>query len=88
MLTRGSAWLSDAARRATRLPTGHPEAFIEAFANVYLGVAEHIRAKQTGTTPAPGAADYPTLADGARGVRFIEKTVESASSAHKWTRMD
>jgi predicted dehydrogenase len=88
MLTRGSAWLSDAARRATRLPTGHPEAFIEAFANVYLGVAEQIRAKQTGTTPAPGAADYPTLADGARGVRFIEKTVESASSAHKWTRMD
>ena len=88
VLTRGSAWLSDAARRATRLPTGHPEAFIEAFANVYLGVAEQIRAKQTGTTPAPGAADYPTLADGARGVRFIEKTVESASSAHKWTRMD
>lgn len=88
MLTRGSAWLSDAARRATRLPTGHPEAFIEAFANVYLGVAEQIRARQTGTTPAPGAADYPTLADGARGVRFIEKTVESASSAHKWTRMD
>ena len=88
MLTRGSAWLSDAARRATRLPTGHPEAFIEAFANVYLGVAEQIRAKQSGTTPAPGAADYPTLADGARGVRFIEKTVESASSAHKWTRMD
>lgn len=88
MLTRGSAWLSDAARRATRLPTGHPEAFIEAFANVYLGVAAQIRAKQTGTTPAPGAADYPTLADGARGVRFIEKTVESASSAHKWTRMD
>jgi len=88
VLTRGSAWLSDAARRATRLPTGHPEAFIEAFANVYLGVAEQIRAKQTGTTPAPGTADYPTLADGARGVRFIEKTVESASSAHKWTRMD
>ena len=88
MLTRGSAWLSDAARRATRLPTGHPEAFIEAFANVYLGVAEQIRSQQTGTAPAPGAADYPTLADGARGVRFIEKTVESASSAHKWTRMD
>ena len=88
ILTRGSAWLGEAARRATRLPTGHPEAFIEAFANVYLGVAAHIRAKSAGTTPLPGEADYPTLADGARGVRFIEKTVESAGSAHKWTRMD
>lgn len=86
-LTRGSAWLGEAARRATRLPTGHPEAFIEAFANVYLGVAEHIRAQQAGTAPKPGEADYPTLADGARGVRFIEKTVESAASAQKWTGM-
>jgi predicted dehydrogenase len=88
VLTRGSAWLGEAARRATRLPTGHPEAFIEAFANVYLGVAAHIRALQSGVTPLPIEADYPTLADGARGVRFIEKTVESARSEHKWTRMD
>jgi predicted dehydrogenase len=88
VLTRGSAWLGEAARRATRLPTGHPEAFIEAFANVYLGVAAHIRALQSGITPLAIEADYPTLADGARGVRFIEKTVESARSEHKWTRMD
>jgi predicted dehydrogenase len=88
VLTRGSAWLGEAARRATRLPTGHPEAFIEAFANVYLGVAAHIRALQSGITPLAIDADYPTLADGARGVRFIEKTVESARSEHKWTRMD
>ncbi|MBX3585886.1 MAG: Gfo/Idh/MocA family oxidoreductase [Ramlibacter sp.] len=87
LLTRGSPWLSPAAQRATRLPAGHPEAFIEAFANVYLGVAEAIRAGAAGAAPAPGTADYPTLADGARGVRFIEKTVESAASAHKWTRM-
>jgi predicted dehydrogenase len=87
-LTRGSAWLGEAARRATRLPTGHPEAFIEAFANIYLGIAAHIRAKQAGTMPQPGDADHPTLADGARGVRFIEKTVESAASAHKWTLLD
>lgn len=87
LLTRGSPWLSPAAQRATRLPAGHPEAFIEAFANVYLGVAEAIRARAGGAAPAPGTADYPTLADGARGVRFIEKTVESAASAHKWTRM-
>jgi predicted dehydrogenase len=88
VLTRGSAWLGEAARRATRLPTGHPEAFIEAFANVYLGVAAHIRALQSGITPPANEVDYPTLTDGARGVRFIEKTVESARSQQKWTRMD
>lgn len=85
VLTRGSPWLGEAARRATRLPTGHPEAFIEAFANVYLGVASHIRAIQAGNTPDPLDADYPRLEDGARGVRFIEKVVQSAASSAKWT---
>lgn len=85
LLTRGSGYLSDAARRATRLPTGHPEAFIEAFANVYLGAAEAIRARQDGRALEPGEGDFPTLQDGARGVHFIEKTVESAASDRKWT---
>ena len=85
MLTRGSPWLGEAARRATRLPTGHPEAFIEAFANVYLGVAAHIRALQAGSEPDSLDADYPHLEDGARGVRFIEKVVQSAASTAKWT---
>jgi predicted dehydrogenase len=87
VLTRGSPWLGEAARRATRLPTGHPEAFLEAFANVYLGVAAHIRAVQSGSPPDPLDADYPRLADGVRGVRFIEKVVESAGSPAKWTPM-
>jgi len=85
VLTRGSPWLGEAARRATRLPTGHPEAFLEAFANVYLGVAADIRAVQAGQVPDPLEADYPRLADGVRGVRFIEKVVESAASQAKWT---
>jgi predicted dehydrogenase len=88
VLTRGSPWLGEAARRATRLPTGHPEAFIEAFANVYLGVAAHIRALQAGTAPDPLDADYPRLEDGARGVRFIEKVVQSAASTAKWTAFE
>jgi predicted dehydrogenase len=87
VLTRGSPWLGEAARRATRLPAGHPEAFLEAFANVYLGVAAHIRAVQAGRAPDPLEADYPRLADGVRGVRFIEKVVESAGSQAKWTPM-
>jgi predicted dehydrogenase len=85
MLTRGSPGLSAAAQNATRLPSGHPEAFIEAFANVYLGVAADIRARLEGRPADPLRADYPTLAEGARGIRFVEKVIESASSAGKWT---
>lgn len=87
ILTRGSPWLCPSAQRASRLPAGHPEAFIEAFANVYLGVAADIRARADGRKPDPLDADYPRLEDGARGVRFIEKVVESARSEQKWTSM-
>ena len=86
ILTRNAPWLSDAAKRACRLPAGHPEAFIEAFANLYVGVATDIHARIADGVPAsPAEADYPRIADGARGVRFIEKTVASAASAEKWT---
>ena len=85
-LTRNAPWLSDAAKRACRLPPGHPEAFIEAFSNLYLGVAADIRSRLEHGQPASREnADYPRIEDGARGVRFIEKTVESAASAQKWT---
>jgi predicted dehydrogenase len=85
ILTRGSPWLCEAARRASRLPAGHPEGFIEAFANVYAGVAADIRARLEGQCADPLAADYPRVEDGARGVRFIERTLASAASEIKWT---
>ena len=87
-LTRGGPGLCEAAMQATRLPAGHPEGFIEAFANVYLGVGAAIRGhgnthRKCDVQSADG--QYPTLTDGARGVRFIEKVVESAHSEAKWT---
>lgn len=85
VLTRGSPWLDVSARHACRLPPGHPEAFLEAFANVYLGVAAEIQARLEGTDVDPVAADYARVEDGARGVRFIEATVESSRSERKWT---
>jgi predicted dehydrogenase len=85
VLTRGAPWLCEAAQRASRLPAGHPEGFIEAFANVYAGVAADIRARLEGRAADPLAADYPRVEDGARGVRFIERTVASAQSELKWT---
>ena len=85
ILTRGSHWLYPAAQRASRIPAGHPEGFIEAFANVYGGVMADIRARLAGSTADPLLADYPRVEEGARGVRFIERTVASAASAAKWT---
>lgn len=58
-MTRGGPGLCEAAIRASRLPSGHPEGFIEAFANIYLGVAADIRARLAGVAPDAIAADYP-----------------------------
>lgn len=85
ILSRGNGYLCEAAQKATRLPTGHPEAFLEAFANVYIGVAEAIRAKGAGRSLGKLEGDFPTVVDGARGVHFIEKTIESSKSKQKWT---
>lgn len=87
VLTRGSPWLGAAAQLASRLPAGHPEAFIEAFANLYRGVAADISARLQGRQADALEADYPRIDAGVRGVRFIERTVESSRSERKWTVM-
>jgi predicted dehydrogenase len=84
VLKRGNDYLCEEAKRASRLPAGHPEGFIEAFANVYMSAAATIRAKQEGVKPDGLPWDFPTVYDGARGVHFIEKTVESSQSDKKW----
>ncbi len=85
ILTRGSNFVCEAAQKASRIPAGHPEAFLEAFANVYIGAAEAIHAKLENRALGALEGDYPTLDDGARGVKFIERTVQSAASSQKWT---
>lgn len=86
ILTRGSPWLSPSAQRASRIPAGHPEGFIEAFANLYRGVFADIRARSEGRVADPLEADYPTVADGARGVHFIERAVQSSREG-RWLEM-
>jgi len=101
VLRRGNGYLCDAAKANTRLPAGHPEAFFEAFANVYNAVGQAIRAggamapskeaARLGDTHEARAVrlsrgfDFPTVVDGARGVHFIEKCVASSASGEKWT---
>jgi hypothetical protein len=77
---------SAAAGRATRLPSGHPEAFLEAFANNYVNFADTIRAKMTRTKPDPIMLDFPDVKDGLRGMQFLETLVTSAKSKQKWTK--
>jgi len=84
---RGNGYLCDAAQRATRLPPGHPEAFIEAFANVYVNATDTMRAKILGQEPTDLELDFPTVVDGARGLAFIESAVESGQSDRKWYPM-
>ena len=87
---RGNSYIgakSAAAARATRLPFGHPEAFIEAFANIYCNFADTIRASLTGKKPDTLALDFPGVHDGARGMLFIEAVIASSRSSRKWTRI-
>ena len=84
ILSRGLPGLSDAAKRATRIPTGHPEGFQEAFANLYCDAAEAIAAKITGTQADPMALDFPSVEDGARGMAFVEAAVASSGAGGGW----
>lgn len=72
---------------ASRIPAGHPEGFIEAFANIYKNFALTVLSKKEGKDPDPEWLDFPNVHDGVRGMAFIETVVESAQSEQKWVRM-
>ena len=84
ILRRGNGYVSDVAKKFTRLPFGHPEAFIEAFANIYLEAVAAIRANIAGQHADKN--DFPTVDDGVIGMAFIETCVKSAKSNAKWTK--
>ncbi len=69
---------------AARIPAGHPEGYLEAFANIYRNVAACLQAKLSGEKPDPMHMDFPTVHDGLRGMRFIERVVASSNSDQKW----
>jgi len=82
LLTRGGAGAPPVAARLTRIPAGHPEGYIEAFANIYTEAARAIRAHRTGTT-APDV-HVPTLGDGLRGMAFIDACLRSSAQDATW----
>ena len=83
---RGNTYLDANTLRFTHTPAGHPEGFLEAFSSIYSEATRHILALKNGEVkdPKSNEFDYPTVYDGARGVRFIEKVIESSRTSQKW----
>ncbi|MHA1190019.1 MAG: Gfo/Idh/MocA family protein [Alphaproteobacteria bacterium] len=87
MITRGGAGSGDDAGRVTRVPPGHPEGYLEGFANIYSEAARAIRAARTGAAPEAGTL-YPTIHDGLKGMAFVEACVKSSKRNGAWVKLD
>ena len=85
---RGNVYNGEVCRKNTRLPFGHPEAFIEAFANVYLGAVEAIEDEIGGNYPRVAGYDFPDVHDGVEGMAFIEAAVASSNNNSAWTKLE
>ena len=83
----GQGYLGSNATAAGRIPAGHPEGYLEAFANIYKSFSNHIRAFQAGEEADEVTLDYPTIQDGVRGMRFIDAVVESSKNNASWTTL-
>lgn len=81
----GQGYLGAAATANCRTPAGHPEGYLEAFANVYRNFANHIRAVGDGTPEDAIMTDYPRIDDGIRGMAFIDAVVASSAQNAAWT---
>ncbi len=81
----GTAWMNEAAVANTRTPGGHPEGYLEAFANIYRNFSYTLMARLDGREPKPEWLDYPGVEDGIRGMQFIDLVVESGyNDTQKW----
>jgi len=85
IIRRGSAGTGSAAAHATRIPSGHPEGYLEAFAQLYNDVAEQIISRREKRAPNPLSLLVPTVEDGVEGVRFIKTALESSKNGSAWT---
>jgi predicted dehydrogenase len=80
----GHDYLGSFAKHNTRTPSGHPEGYLEAFANIYRNFVNTIEKVSAGGTPSDEMLDFPTSEDGVRGMAFIENVVASGKSDQKW----
>ena len=87
LITRNGAGAGDAAARVSRIPPGHPEGYLEGFANIYTEAATAIRAARDGQ-PVPADVIYPTVIDGLKGVQFVSACVKSSARDAAWVKLD
>ena len=87
LITRGGAGSGAEAGRVSRVPPGHPEGYLEAFATIYSEAAEAIRAHQAGRAPSPEVV-YPTIEDGLKGVAFVDACVRSSARDAAWVKLN
>lgn len=88
LLERGGAGFGEAGARVNRIPGGHPEGYLEAFATIYSEVAQHLRAARGGKAGKPDkASHFPTIDDGLRGVQFIEAVQRSSRQGGRWVKL-
>ena len=85
IIRRGSAGTGSAAAHATRIPSGHPEGYLEAFAQLYNDLADQIISRREKRAPNPLSLLVPTVEDGVEGVRFIKTALESSKNGSTWT---
>ena len=86
-LTRAQGYLDGTAASAGRIPPGHPEGYLEAFAQIYVGAVAAIRNHIDGDPMATAEYDFPTVYDGQRGMQFIYRAVESSKNGATWVAM-
>jgi predicted dehydrogenase len=83
----GWGYLSDASKKNTRTPSGHPEGYLEAFANLYVNFAKAVRDHKPGKKIDPAKYDFPDVEDGVKGMAFVDTVIKSSESNAKWTKV-
>ena len=83
----GWSYLSDSAKKNIRTPNGHPEGYLEAFANIYMNFAKAVRDYKPGKKIDPAKYDFPDVNDGVRGLAFVDAVIKSSKSKQKWIKL-
>ncbi|HEY6133425.1 MAG TPA: Gfo/Idh/MocA family oxidoreductase [Rubrivivax sp.] len=86
-ISRATGAANAAAARVSRIPSGHPEGYLEGFATLYAEIAQAIRAARPDAPKADKGMHFPTLEDGLSGVQFIEAVVASSARGGRWVRL-
>lgn len=84
----GNSYMGDIAQLHTRTPAGHPEGYIEAFANIYRNFSKVLQAKLENSKADPAYYDFPTVEEGVRGMKFIDAVISSGNNNAAWTKIE